>query len=229
MTIQYRVTSMRVAIFDFDGTLYEKETYQLLMNHLKTHPLYRKRYPKFIRTIFPPYIAHKAKLYPEGKMRSQSMQIYLQALEQLTIEEADIFFEQIAQKMKADFNPKIIEKVQEHAENGDHIMLVSGAFTPLLHVATEGLPFHTIIGTDIPIANGKILASAPISHIQGTIKNDKIQQYLAGQTIDWKNSAAYADSYSDLSVLSLVGHPIAVDPDKKLQNIATRRGWTILS
>lgn len=219
---------MRVAIFDFDGTLYEKETYQLLMDHLKTHPLYRKRYPKFIRTILKPYIAHKAKLYPKDKMRSQSMQIYLQALQQLTIEEADIFFDQIAQKMKADFNPKMIEKVKEHADNGDHIMLVSGAYTPLLHIATSDLPFHSIIGTDIPIANGKILASAPISHIQGTVKNDRIQQYLKGKTIDWENSAAYADSYSDLSVLSLVGHPVAVDPDQKLERIAKRRGWTIV-
>lgn len=220
---------MRVAIFDFDGTLYEKETYQLLMDHLKTHPLYRKRYPKFIRTILKPYIAHKAKLYPKDKMRSQSMQIYLQALQQLTIEEADIFFEQVAQKMKADFNPQVIEKINKHAQNGDHIMLVSGAFTPLLHIATDGLPFHAIIGTDIPIANGKILATAPISHIQGTLKNDRIQQYLKGEKVDWKNSAAYADSYSDLSVLNLVGDPVAVDPDKKLEILAKRREWTILS
>lgn len=219
---------MRVAIFDFDGTLYEQETYKLLMDHLKTHPLYRKRYGQFFRTILPPYLANKAKLYPADKMRSQSMQIYLKALQRLTIEEVDIFFEQIAQKMQADFNLQMIDKVQEHAANGDYLMLVSGSYTPLLHIATEGLPFHTIIGTDIPVTNGKISASAPISYIQGTKKNDKIQQALQGRTIDWENSAAYADSYSDLSVLSLVGHPVAVDPDKKLQQIANRRGWTIM-
>lgn len=219
---------MRVAIFDFDGTLYSKETYQLLMDHLKEHPLYRKRYPQFMRSILPPYLANKAKLYPTEKMRERSMQIYLHALNDLTIEEADIYFEQIAQKMRADFNTTIVDKVKEHANEDLHIMLVSGAYTPLLHTAIQGLPIDTIIGTDIPITNGKITSKSPIYHVQGTRKNEKIQQFLHGKKIDWDNSFAYADSYSDLSVLSLVGNPVAVQPEDKLEKVALRRDWEIL-
>lgn len=219
---------MRVAIFDFDGTLYSKETYQLLMDHLKEHPLYRKRYPQFMRSILPPYIASKAKLYPTDKMRERSMQIYLHALNDLTIEEADIYFEQIAQKMRSDFNTTIVNKVKEHATDDIHIMLVSGAYTPLLHTALQGLPIDTIIGTDIPVTNGKITSKSPVYHIQGTRKNEKIQQFLHGKKIDWENSFAYADSYSDLSVLSLVGNPVAVQPEDKLEKVALRRDWEIL-
>lgn len=219
---------MRVAIFDFDGTLYKKETYQLLMDHLKEHPLYRKRYPQFMRSILPPYLASKAKLYPKKKMRERSMQIYLNALNDLTIEEADIYFGQIAQKMQNDFNADVVNKVKEHAADDLHIMIVSGAYTPLLHTATEGLPIDTIIGTDIPITNGKITSKSPIYHIQGPRKNEKIQQFLQEKKIDWKNSFAYADSYSDLPVFSLVGNPIAVRPEEKLEKIALRRAWEIL-
>lgn len=220
---------MRVAIFDFDGTLYKEETYQLLMDHLKDHPLYRKRYAKFMREILPPYLASKAKMYPTDKMRARSMQVYLNALHQLTVEEADIYFEQIAQKMRVDFNEIIVDQLLKHAQDDVYIMLVSGAYTPLLHTAVQGLPIDTIIGTDIPVANGKITAKSPIYHIQGTRKNEKVQQFLQGQTIDWENSFAYGDSYSDLSVLSLVGNPVAVQPDDKLKKIAKRRGWDILS
>lgn len=222
------VKLMRVAIFDFDGTLYSKETYQILMDHLKEHPLYRKRYPQFMRSILPPYLASKAKFYPTDKMRERSMQIYLNALNDLTIEETDIFFEQVAQKMREHFNEEVISKVKEHAENGTYVMLVSGAYTPLLHTAIQGLPFDTIIGTDIPVADGKITAKAPIYHIQGTRKNEKIQQVLHGKKVDWQNSFAYADSYSDLPVLSLVGNPVAVQPEPKLQTIAERREWIIM-
>lgn len=220
---------MRVAIFDFDGTLYREETYQMLMDHLKDHPLYRKRYPQFLRAIVPPYLASKAKIYPTDKMRSRSMQLYLNALNDLTVEEVDIYFEQIAQKMHTHFNEIIVNRLKEHADDHLHIMLVSGAYTPLLHTVLEGLPIDTIIGTDIPITNGKITSKSPIYHIQGTRKNEKVQLFLQNEKIDWENSFAYGDSYSDLSVLSLVGNPVAVQPDEKLRKIAKRRGWEILS
>lgn len=228
MTIKEWVNEMRVAIFDFDGTLYSNETFYTMMDHLKDHPLYRNRYPKFIRTILLPYIANKTKIYPTRKMRSHSMQLYLNALNDLTIEEADIYFDQVAQKMRLHFNQDVVQKIKEHASNNIHIMLVSGAYTPLLHTATQNLPINTVIGTDIPVTNGKITSKVPIDHIQGIRKNEKIQQYLQEKKIDWKNSYAYGDSHSDLSVLNLVGHPVAVQPDKKLQAIAKRREWEIL-
>lgn len=228
MIIKEWVNEMRVAIFDFDGTLYSNETFYTMMDHLKKHPLYRNRYPKFIRSIFPPYIANKTKLYPNEKMRSLSMQLYLNALNNLTIEETDIYFEQVAQKMRAEFNEKVVQKMKEHAENQLHIMLVSGAYTPLLHTATQGLPIDTIIGTDIPVTKGKVTSKAPIYHIQGIRKNEKIRQYLQDNTIDWENSYAYGDSYSDLSVLNLVGNPVAVQPDRKLEAIAKKRDWKVL-
>lgn len=228
MTIKEWVKEMRVAIFDFDGTLYSKETFYTMMEHLKNHPLYRKRYPKFMRAIFPPYIANKIKLYPNDKMRSHSMQLYLEALDHLTIEEANIFFEQVAQKMQLDFNEQVMEKVIEHAEDDLHVLLVSGAYTPLLYKVTEGLPFHNIIGTDIPIAEGKITSQAPLDHVQGMRKNEKVHHYLQGKKIDWQNSYAYGDSYADLAVLDLVGNPIAVQPDDKLRTVARNRGWLIL-
>ena len=36
---------MKLAIFDFDGTIYKKETFPLLMNHLKE--TYPKAYRRF--------------------------------------------------------------------------------------------------------------------------------------------------------------------------------------
>lgn len=219
---------MRVAIFDFDGTLYAKETYQTLMAHLKEHPIHHKRYKPFLKAILPPYIGSKLKLYPTSKMRERSMQIYLEALEDFTIEELEIYFKELAGKMKKDFNPLVLDKVKQHADEGIHVMLVSGAYTPLLHIVTEGLPFHSIIGTNVSVRNGALNTKLPVRHIQGTRKNEVIEIALANQPIDWANSFAYADSYSDLSVLNLVGNPVAVQPEKKLQIIAQKNNWPIL-
>jgi phosphoserine phosphatase len=49
-----------------------------------------------------------------------------------------------------------------------------------------------------------------------------------GVDIDYANSYAYADSYSDLGLFGLVGHPVAVYPDRKLAAHAAAQGWEVI-
>jgi HAD superfamily hydrolase (TIGR01490 family) len=222
------VNDVRVAIFDFDGTLYKKDTFRILMDHLKNHPVYHAKYKRFYRSILPPYIGSMLKLYPEQKMKERSVQFYIAALKQFSKDEMDSYFEELAQKMREDFNPLVISRIEQHVADNDHVMLVSGAYTPLLQFVTKGLPFDTIIGTDIPFKGQFLDRKTPIYHIQGERKNEKIQATLAGMDIDWANSFAYGDSYSDLPALELVGNPVAVQPEPRLRTIAEERDWEII-
>lgn len=219
---------MRVAIFDFDGTLYGEETFQLLMNHLKHHPVHHPKFKKFYRAILKPYLGHKMKLVPEAKMKEQSMQIYLDSLGQQSKIELDQYFEELADKVQQGFNPDVLSRLKQHIADDLHVMLVSGAYTPLLQSVTKGLQFDTIIGTEVPLNGQDVDFQAPIYHVHGPRKNEKIEQALAGKDIDWQNSFAYGDSFSDIPVLELVGHPVAVRPEPRLQAIAEQRQWEII-
>lgn len=219
---------MRVAIFDFDGTLYAGETFQLLMDHLKNHPVHHPKFKKFFRTILRPYIGHKIKLVSEAKMKEQSMQIYLDALGDQSVNELNQYFDELTAKVRQDFNPEVLSRLEQHIADDVFVMLVSGAYTPLLHSVTKELHFDTIIGTEVPIKGQDIDLQAPIFHVHGQRKNEKIEHSLKGREIDWENSFAYGDSFSDLSVLELVGHPVAVRPEPRLQDIAQQRGWDII-
>ena len=46
---------------------------------------------------------------------------------------------------------------------------------------------------------------------------------------DYPQSWFYSDSHNDLPLLSLVTHPVAVDPDPRLARHAAERGWPTLS
>ena len=50
----------------------------------------------------------------------------------------------------------------------------------------------------------------------------------AREDIDLAASWAYSDSESDLPMLRLVGHPVAVNPDAELAKVAREEGWEIL-
>ncbi len=219
---------MRVAIFDFDGTLYPQETYTLMMNYLKEHPVHSSKYKKFYKALMKPYLAYKMKLYPEGKMKAKSMQVYLNALKDLSQEELEAYFIEMSNGMSKDLNQTVVERLKKHLIDGDHVLVVSGAFTTMLNEVTKEYAVHQVIGTEIPYSNGSLDTANEIFHIQGIRKNMMIDQALDGYEIDWENSTAYGDSISDISVLELVGNPVAVRPENRLRSIAEERKWEIL-
>jgi len=219
---------VRVAIFDFDGTVYSKETFQLLMEQLKNHPIYKKRYNRFFRAILPIYIGYKIKVYPKHKMRERSMRLYLEALKDLTADELDLFFKGFSSIMQKDFNQDVVSRIKKHAADDLTVILVSGAFTPLLQAVTIDLPFDNVIGTDIPLKEHTIDTKSELFYVQGTKKNESVHALFKNIEVDWENSFSYGDSFSDLSVLELVGNPVAVKPEKSLRSVAENRDWEIM-
>lgn len=219
---------MKLAIFDFDGTLYRKETFTLLMKHLKEHSTYGSRYNRFFRSILLPYFSSKIKIYPEEKMKANLMHKYLKTFKGLSKSELYTYFREVANEMEHDMNKEVIARMRKHKEEDYYIMIVSGAFMPLLEEIAKDLPVDHIIGTEVPFSHDKFAHNVPIDHVHAARKTELIHEFFQHQTIDWDNSFAYGDSYSDLAVLQLVGNPVAVCPDEKLREIAKEKGWEIL-
>ncbi|RKZ98275.1 MAG: HAD-IB family hydrolase, partial [Gammaproteobacteria bacterium] len=83
--------------------------------------------------------------------------------------------------------------------------------------------------TEPEVINGSYtgkVAGTP-SYQEGKVK--RLQEWLDAQNLTLEGSYFYSDSHNDLPLLELVEHPIAVDPDPKLQTIAQQRGWKIVS
>ena len=219
---------MKVAIFDFDGTIYKYETYTLMMDHIKHHPKYQDKYKSFYYSIVPPYLAYKMRVYSEAKMKLNLTQKYLKLFEGNTAEEVTEYLSEIAEKMSGDFNPLVLERMRQHKDKGDVVMVVSGAYKPLLELCLEDLPVDYIIGTEIPMEGDYVAPETPIDHVQAERKTELILQKLQHKEVDWENSYAYGDSTADLPVLDMVGNPVVVCPDVKLQEIANEKKWTLI-
>jgi len=218
---------LKLAIFDFDGTLFPDETFPLLMNHLKTHPSYQQNYRHFIAGVIPVYAAYKCKLCPEKKMKEYSMRRYLASLRSTSKEEMNQFFYELGDTMSARLSDTVVQRLEQHRKDGYYLMLVSGAFEPLLHSVTKHISFDKIIGTSIPY-NLQSDKRVRIDPIQGYRKKEVVREQFSNIDVDWDNSYAYGDSYLDLDVLELVGNPVAVKPDSRLSAVATDRKWEMM-
>jgi phosphoserine phosphatase len=58
-------------------------------------------------------------------------------------------------------------------------------------------------------------------------KRVRLMQYCEAGNYDLTESFYYGDSISDFPALDVVGHPVCVEPDRKLTRIARERGWRV--
>src|SRR5204863_4315904 len=62
----------------------------------------------------------------------------------------------------------------------------------------------------------------------GAQKVASVRELAEARGYDLAESYAYSDSISDAPLLSAVGHPTAVNPDRALRKMAVERGWPMM-
>ncbi len=84
------------------------------------------------------------------------------------------------------------------------------------------------VGTRWEIVDGHYTGRLAGPFAYGEGKAVAVRQFAAEHGIDLSASYAYSDSASDLPMLEAVGHPVAVNPDAPLAEVAKREGWEVL-
>jgi phosphoserine phosphatase len=78
------------------------------------------------------------------------------------------------------------------------------------------------------VADGVFTGSPENSFCLEDEKRIRLKQYCELRNYNLSEVYYYGDSISDLSALEVVGHPVCVQPDRKLSRIAHEKGWRIL-
>ena len=219
---------MRIALFDFDGTIYPHETFETLRLHMRDNQEYKKYYKHFVVRFAPSYFGYKLKLVPKLKMQYKALESYVYAFKGMSKEDLEVFFKMVADDMREELRDEILERIDELRKNNYYTILISGAFTPLLEALFPN-KFDHIIGSTVNYKNNKVDTKQPFKRVFGTKKIELIRNHFKDQKVDWNESQAYSDSLSDLSMLNLVRQPVAVYPDHSLTKIAEANNWEIIS
>ena len=118
--------------------------------------------------------------------------------------------------------------VQTSRDKGHDVVLVSGALDFLMELLAKHLGATGVIANRLEIedrfATGKLLR--PV--VAGPEKARLIREHAGEHGHDLDECFAYSDSYSDVPMLSVVGHPAAVNPDRRLSQLANAYHWPII-
>ncbi len=118
--------------------------------------------------------------------------------------------------------------VEEHRAKGEQVVLLTSASIYLSEQIQEELSLDGLLCNRFEVDNQGIFTGRPQGEIcYGQGKLVHAQAYAKAQGAKLEDCAFYTDSMADLSVMEVVGRPVAVNPDPRLKRHAKRRGWSI--
>lgn len=152
----------------------------------------------------------------------------LGAVEGTAVEDLAEIGEEVVPELLAKVRPESRSLLDMHAEAGRDRYIVSATPQELTDGLAQALGLEGSVGTRSEIVDGRYTGRLDGPFVYGAGKAEAIAKLAAEKGYDLRLSYAYSDSASDLPMLELVGHPVAVNPDRNLEQVAYQRGWPIV-
>lgn len=120
-----------------------------------------------------------------------------------------------------------LELIAEHRAAGRRIFIVSSSPEEVVRPLARHFGVTGVIATRAQVGADNRYTGELEFYAYGIQKAEAIQGLARRFRLDLAGSYAYSDSATDLPMLEVVGHPVAVNPDKELRHVAEERGWEV--
>jgi HAD superfamily hydrolase (TIGR01490 family) len=138
---------------------------------------------------------------------------------------SDELFEEV---LKPAIFPGAFELIEQGKKIGQRQVLLTGALDFTVTRLMDYLGIDDFVANRLEFVNGYATGRVLPPVMASATKAKWIREYAERENINLSESYAYSDSISDLPMLSIVGHPVAVNPDFRLKQTARQHDWAIL-
>jgi HAD superfamily hydrolase (TIGR01490 family) len=153
---------------------------------------------------------------------------FLARIEGAPVSDLDQIGQAILPKLVSRVRPESRKLVSMHHDAGRETWIVSASPRSIVEPLAALLGMTGAIGTEGEVVDGRFTGRLGGPFIYGPGKAKAIDKLASERGYDLHLSYAYSDSVSDLPMMEIVGHPVAVNPDSELAAIAHDRGWPIV-
>jgi HAD superfamily hydrolase (TIGR01490 family) len=142
---------------------------------------------------------------------------------ELTVIGEEVFDEVMAAKVW----PGTRALAQMHLDAGHRVWLVTATPVEVATVIAKRLGLTGALGTVAETEDGVYTGRLVGEILHGEAKAEAVTALAEREGLDLATCSAYSDSANDIPLLSLVGHPCAINPDAKLRAHARDHGWRV--
>lgn len=119
------------------------------------------------------------------------------------------------------------ELIEKHIRDGRDVILVSTSGREIVEPIGKMLGATDVIATEMEVVDGKY--TGKVSYYAYAEKKAEAVRAIAEKNgYDLQKSFAYSDSSTDIPLLSIVGFPCVVNPDRSLRAHAESNNWPVL-
>ncbi|MFO0954073.1 MAG: HAD-IB family hydrolase [Isosphaeraceae bacterium] len=208
------------AFIDVDGTLLAQTTTYLFAHILRRRGLIRRSF--VLRALYHG-LQHKFGRLDYGRL----VAFGLKSIANIPLVELErIAYDNFAEHVK----PRLYEGVVEHftglRKAGTQLVLLSSSPGLVIEPLSLYLGCTATLTTPVVIRHGRLVGvgSGPACYGEG--KRYYAEEWARERGILMDETAAYADNWSDRSLLERVGRAVVVRPHGRLARLARERQWT---
>ncbi|WP_338698821.1 HAD-IB family hydrolase [Streptomyces sp. Q6] len=118
--------------------------------------------------------------------------------------------------------------IEEHHTAGRDVVIVSTSGAEVVEPIGELLGADRVVATRMVVGDDGCFTGEVEYYAYGPTKAEAVKELARTEGYDLARCYAYSDSATDLPMLSAVGNPYAVNPDRALRREALAREWPIL-
>lgn len=145
------------------------------------------------------------------------------SVDKLRADAEEIFDERLAHKLWAE----VLELARQHRLEGREVYLVTATPVEVATLIARRLGLSGALGTRSELIDGIYTGKLEGRPLHGPEKAIAVRALATEQGFSLAKSSAYSDSINDLPLLTMVGNPNAVNPDRKLKKFAQAHGWQV--
>jgi HAD superfamily hydrolase (TIGR01490 family) len=120
-----------------------------------------------------------------------------------------------------------LDRIRAHKSWGHKVFIVSASPEEVVAPIARLLDVDEAIATRAELDEHGRYSGRTERYVYAEEKVAAITQAAERDGLDLDHCWAYSDSATDIPMLSAVGHPVAVNPDRELAKVARERGWMV--
>ena len=156
-------------------------------------------------------------------------ELFFQSYKGESIDRLRFFSEELFEDvLKPAIFPGTFELIETSKKIGQRQVVLTGALDFTIERLMKYLGVEDYVANRLEFVNGYATGRTLPPVMASATKAKWMREFAEKNEINLSDSYAYSDSISDLPMLSIVGHPVAVNPDFRLKQTAIQHDWAIL-